>query len=136
MTMLGVILLVLGVVLMLIAALGVVRLNDPLQRMHSATKAGTLGTTLVVVAAFLLVDDVSLSTTVLTVMFLLFTLPFGGQLLGRASYLSGVKLEGIDGDPISELKRDEPVVAASDQTDLDTDEEAKNTPPPRPITDR
>lgn len=129
MTVLGVILLVLGVVLMLIAALGVVRLNDPLQRMHSATKAGTLGTTLVVVAAFLLVDDVSLSTTVLTVMFLLFTLPFGGQLLGRASYLSGVKLEGIEGDPISELKRDEPVLIASGKAEPSSDGEARNETP-------
>ena len=105
MTLAGIILLIGGVLLMLVAAVGVVRLKDPLQRMHSVTKAGTLGTTVVVMAAYLLVEDVRPSITVLTIVFLLFTLPIGAQLLGRASYVSGARLEGVEGDPISELER-------------------------------
>ncbi len=97
-----------GVLLMLIAAIGLVRLRDPLQRMHSATKAGTLGTTLVVLGALTVVEDVPLSTAILTIAFLLFTLPIGAQLLGRATYLSGAKLKGIDDDPIDELRRGRP----------------------------
>ena len=44
--MVAMILQALGAAFLLIAAIGVIRLPDPLQRMHSATKAGTLGTTL------------------------------------------------------------------------------------------
>ena len=43
----GVLLMAAGVAFLLIAAIGLVRLPDALQRMHSATKAGTLGTALV-----------------------------------------------------------------------------------------
>lgn len=95
MNILAAILLVAGVLLMLIAAIGIVRLADPLQRMHSATKAGTLGTVLVM-AGVLTGADAQASTGVLTVLFLLFTLPITAQLLGRATYLSGTPLEGLD----------------------------------------
>lgn len=95
MTILAAILLVAGVLLMLIAAIGIVRLADPLQRMHSATKAGTLGTVLVM-AGVIAGADAEASTGVLTVLFLLFTLPITAQLLGRATYLSGTPLEGIE----------------------------------------
>lgn len=105
MTGLGISLLCGGVLLMLVAAIGLIRLRDPLQRMHSATKAGTLGTTLVVLGALIMVQDVPLSTAVLTILFLLFTLPIGAQLLGRATYVSGVRLKGIDANPIAELDR-------------------------------
>ena len=90
------ILLALGVALMLIAAIGLIRLKDPLQRMHSATKAGTLGTTFVVAGVMLSGDDVAPLTGLLTIAFLLFTLPIGAQLLGRAIYMSGEPLIGID----------------------------------------
>ena len=105
MTIVALILLVSGVVLTLIAAIGLLRLPDPLQRMHSATKAGTLGTTLIVLGTLILVDDVRPSTAILTIVFLLFTLPIGAQLLGRASYLSGVRLKGVTGDAVPEMDR-------------------------------
>lgn len=100
----GLILLSAGVLLMLVAAIGLLRLRDPLQRMHSATKAGTLGTTLIVIAALLLVDDVRPSTAFLAIAFLLFTLPIGAQLLGRASYVSGVRLKGVEPGAIDDLE--------------------------------
>lgn len=115
MTALAIILLAGGVLLTLIAAIGLLRLPDPLQRMHSATKAGTLGTTLIVLGTLILVDDVRPSTAILTIVFLLFTLPIGAQLLGRASYLSGVKLKGVTGNAMPEMKRaDEPHETKSD----------------------
>jgi len=103
MTILALVLLAGGVLLTLVAAVGLLRLPDPLQRMHSATKAGTLGTTLIVLGTLILVDDVRPSTTILTITFLLFTLPIGAQLLGRASYLSGVKLKGVTENAIPEM---------------------------------
>ncbi|WP_439533671.1 monovalent cation/H(+) antiporter subunit G [Polymorphobacter sp.] len=96
-------LLITGVLLMLVAAVGLLRLRDPLQRMHSATKAGTLGATLVVIGVMLSTETTSAFTGVLAILFLLFTLPIGAQLLGRATYLSGAPLDGIGPDPIGEL---------------------------------
>ncbi len=89
-------LLVIGVALMLLAAIGLIRLTDPLQRMHSATKAGTLGTAFVIAGVLLSGDDAAPLTGLLTIAFLLFTLPIGAQLLGRAIYMSGEPLVGID----------------------------------------
>ncbi|MDP1028348.1 monovalent cation/H(+) antiporter subunit G [Sphingomonas sp. KR1UV-12] len=104
----GVALITLGVAFLLIAAIGLIRLSDPLQRMHSATKAGTLGTALVVVGVLAIGDVARPSTGILTILFLLLTLPLGAQLLGRASYLSGAPLEGIDDDPLAEeLEKEE-----------------------------
>jgi multicomponent Na+:H+ antiporter subunit G len=105
MTLLAFVLLTGGVLLTLIAAIGLLRLRDPLQRMHSATKAGTLGTTLIVFGTLIMVDDVRPSTAILTIAFLLFTLPIGAQLLGRASYLSGVPLKGVPDNSVPEMER-------------------------------
>ncbi|MFS0773663.1 monovalent cation/H(+) antiporter subunit G [Sphingomonas sp. 1P08PE] len=103
----GLVLTAIGVAFLLIAAIGLVRLPDPLQRMHSATKAGTLGTALVVLGVLLIGDVARPSTGMLTILFLLLTLPLGAQLLGRATYLSGATLEGIDDDPLAgELEKE------------------------------
>ncbi len=99
-TVAGIALMALGVGFLLVAAIGLVRLPDALQRMHSATKAGTLGTALVILGAMLLDEVARPSTGLLTILFLLVTLPFGAQLLGRAAYLSGTPLTDIDDDPL------------------------------------
>jgi len=100
MTAAAMVLMVLGTAFLLIAAIGVIRLPDPLQRMHSATKAGTLGTSLLLIGVTLSgVEEVG-DTVLLAIVFLLLTLPIGAQLLGRASYLSGTKLEGLNEDPL------------------------------------
>lgn len=96
----GIILMVAGVALLLVAAIGVARLPDPLQRMHSSTKAGTLGTALILLGVLFADRNASPVTGLLTIGFLLLTLPVGAQLLGRASYLSGAKLKGIEDDPL------------------------------------
>jgi len=89
-----------GTAFLLIAAVGLIRLPDPLQRMHSATKAGTLGTTLLLIGVMLSGETAIDPTAMLTIAFLLVTLPLGAQLLGRASYLSGTKLDGLGEDPL------------------------------------
>ncbi len=108
MTLIAMALLTLGAAFLLVAAIGVVRLPDPLQRMHSATKAGTLGATLMLLGAMLSGTLEGLSTSALVILFLLLTLPIGAQLLGRAAFVSGTKLEGLEQDPLSdELERAE-----------------------------
>lgn len=102
MTVVAMILMAAGACFLLIAAIGVIRLPDPLQRMHSATKAGTLGTALLIGGA-MLSGTVDRSTNgILTIFVLLVTLPIGAQLLGRAGYVSGTKLEGIEEDPLAD----------------------------------
>ncbi|WP_252910528.1 monovalent cation/H(+) antiporter subunit G [Aliihoeflea aestuarii] len=87
-----------GVGFLFVAALGILRLTDPFQRMHASTKAGTLGAGLVVAGA-----TVAIGTTMaivigfLTVVFLLLTVPVAGHLLGRAAYVSGASLNVASG---------------------------------------
>jgi multicomponent Na+:H+ antiporter subunit G len=98
--LLGTLAMVAGTLFLIIAAIGVFRLPDAFQRMHGATKAGTLGATLVVLGAAGVTGSGLLSTG-LTVLFLLLTLPVGAQLLGRAAYMSGATIHGMRGqDPL------------------------------------
>jgi multicomponent Na+:H+ antiporter subunit G len=106
MTGFAMLLMALGVGFLLVAAIGVIRLPDPLQRMHSATKAGTLGTALLLLGVLFSGVFERQSSGLLTILFLLITLPIGAQLLGRASYVSGAKLKGLEADPLAgELER-------------------------------
>ena len=89
-------LLIAGVTFIVIASIGVARLYDVFQRMHSATKAGGIGTSLVLLGA--VVGGVAHPVTaLLAIIFMLLTLSVSSQLLARAAYMSGATLEGIDG---------------------------------------
>ncbi|MFN7102168.1 MAG: monovalent cation/H(+) antiporter subunit G [Pseudorhizobium sp.] len=87
-----------GVAFLCIAALGVIRLPDPFQRMHAATKAGTLGAGLVIIGSVIAHGAVDATIMgIFTVVFLLLTVPVAGHLLGRAAYVSGARL-ALSGD--------------------------------------
>ncbi len=91
-----------GVVFITIASIGVARLPDVFQRMHAATKAGGIGTSLVVLGVLVAGGVARPLTGVLTILFMLLTLSVASQLLARAAYLSGAPLEGLDrGDPLT-----------------------------------
>lgn len=97
----AVLLLGLGVTFITIAGLGVARLPDVFQRMHSATKAGGIGASLVILGV-LLVDVARPLTAVLTIAFMLLTLSVASQLLARSAYMSGVPIRGLErGDPLA-----------------------------------
>ena len=88
---------ILGVLFLFAAAVGVLRFKDPLQRMHAATKAGTIGAGLVLAGTVVLMDEVEGQIIgVLAILFLFLTAPVASHLLGRAAYISGAKLMGID----------------------------------------
>lgn len=113
MSLAAIMLMTVGVLFLLIAAIGVIRLPDPLQRMHSATKAGTLGTALLLLGVIASGRINQVPTEVLTILFLLVTLPIGAQLLARASYISSTRLEGLKDDPLAgvlERPEQEPVI--------------------------
>lgn len=82
-----------GAALMLIGAIGIVRLPDVFTRMQATAKAATLGAALVLSAAALHFGDVSVSSrAVAAIAFLLLTAPVAAHLLGRAAYFVGVPL--------------------------------------------
>lgn len=87
-----------GVVFLFAAAVGLVRFSDPFQRMHAATKAGTLGAGFVVLGAILQLQRLDATLVGLaSILFLLVTIPVAGHLLGRAAYVSGADLKGLEG---------------------------------------
>ena len=99
------ILLIVGSIFCLVAALGLVRLPDTLMRMHAATKAGTLGAGLVLIAEALFYRQLGISLRAATVIaLLLLTAPVAAHLIARASYRSGVPLS--ERTWIDELKKD------------------------------
>lgn len=98
------VMLVLGTALMLVAAIGLIRLRDPLQRMHSATKAGTLGTILVIGGVMVGMETPPIASGTLAILFVTFTLPVAAQMLGRATFLSDTKLTGGEAMEIPELE--------------------------------
>lgn len=69
----------------LIAAIGIVRLPEVLTRMHASTKAGTLGSTLVLVAAILIfAQGIVTAKGIAAILFLLLTAPIAAHMIGRA----------------------------------------------------
>lgn len=88
----GIIILI-GAVFSLVAGIGLYRLPDIFVRMHAATKAGTLGAGLVLLAIAVDSQDLGVITRALAGLgFLLLTAPVAAHLLGRAAYLSRAEL--------------------------------------------
>jgi multicomponent Na+:H+ antiporter subunit G len=86
-------LLVSGSLFSLVAALGMLRLPDTIIRMHAATKAGTLGAGLILIAEAAFYQELGVTLRALAaITFLLLTAPVAAHLIGRAAYYSGIKL--------------------------------------------
>ncbi len=76
----------LGMLLVLVAALGLVRLPDALARQHAVTKAGTVAVTVFAVGAALVAGDAAWAARLaVIVVVLLFTLPLASHTLSRAA---------------------------------------------------
>ena len=89
-TLLSAVLLLAGVFLSLVAAIGLMRLPDLFSRMHAATKPATLGLLLITVGAALRMEDGSDAVKLLLVAaFQFLTAPVAAHMIGRASYGAG-----------------------------------------------
>ncbi len=87
----------LGAVLILLSAIGVVRFGDALSRMHALTKASTIGVLLVAVgAAFVLPTANDITSAVAAALLQLLTLPIAASLIARATYLARGIPSGVD----------------------------------------
>lgn len=77
----------------LAAAVGIVRLPDLYTRMHAASKAGTLGSCVMMLALAIRASDHATATRALAgVAFFLLTAPISAHLLARAAYHAGFRL--------------------------------------------
>lgn len=76
-----------GAGLLLLAAVGMLRMPDMYMRMQTASKASTLGAGCVLLAAAILSSDGATSVrAVLAVVFLMMTTPIAAHLIARAAY--------------------------------------------------
>lgn len=83
-----------GGVFAFLAALGVLRFPDLYTRMHAASKAGTVGSSLLLIAAGIHAGDAAILFRVLAgVVFLLITAPVAAHLLAKAAHQSGHRLD-------------------------------------------
>jgi multicomponent Na+:H+ antiporter subunit G len=87
------ILIVIGAFFVLTAAVGLLRLPDLYTRMHAASKTGTLGAGLMMVALAVFTDDLPIMTRAIAgVVFFMLTAPLASHLLAKAAYAAGLRL--------------------------------------------
>jgi len=85
-----------GAIFSLLAAIGIIRLPDVYTRMHAASKAGTMGSGLMLIAVALVAFDGAVIVRALVgILFLLLTAPVSAHLLARAALLSGLEPDEI-----------------------------------------
>lgn len=86
-------LLLAGSGLLLLAAVGIVRMPDLFTRMQTATKGATLGITCILISVALSMGDFGLAIrALLAVAFFFLTAPVAAHMIGRAAYFVGVPL--------------------------------------------
>ncbi|MBE0568089.1 MAG: monovalent cation/H(+) antiporter subunit G [Deltaproteobacteria bacterium] len=82
-----------GTFFTLVAAIGVVRMPDIYMRLSAASKASTLGASLILTTVALFFDSAAVTGKVVAIIaFTLLTAPVAAHMLGRAAYFSGVPL--------------------------------------------
>lgn len=88
-------LILMGALLSVVSAYGLIRLPDVYLRSHAAAKSATLGVLCVLTGAFLyfafFLDHIS-AKLLLGIVFVFMTSPLSAHLTGRAAYRSGVPL--------------------------------------------
>ncbi|CAN7149874.1 monovalent cation/H(+) antiporter subunit G [Pararhizobium sp. LjRoot238] len=90
------VLLVVGSIFSLLAALGLLRFPDLYTRMHAASKAGTVGSGLLLLAAGLHALDVAILLRALAgFAFFVLTAPVSAHLLAKAAHQAGYRLTNL-----------------------------------------
>lgn len=79
-------------VIMFLAAVGLLRMPELYLRISVTSKSATLGISFNMASVALFFGEIAVTTQVVaTVFFIFLTAPVGAQLIGKASFLSGVK---------------------------------------------
>ena len=112
--------LVAGSAFALIAAIGVVRFPDVLNRMHAGTKPQTFGLILILIGLAIRLDSWHVSMLLLVLIgFQLLTAPVNAHMVGRAAFRTGF----VDRDAlyVCETPDDSPAPVDGPETDPDVD---------------
>lgn len=100
------ILLTVGTLFAVIAAVGILRMPDFYMRISATTKASTLGVTFILGATALYFNDAAVSGKIIAIIaFIVLTTPVAAHMIGRAAHRSGVPL--WNGSVRDDLKRSE-----------------------------
>jgi multicomponent Na+:H+ antiporter subunit G len=102
------VIIVIGALINLISAIGVIRLPDIYTRNHAASKGATLGILLILSSAFLFywVREGHWNARILLgIIFVFMTAPVAGHLISRAAYNSGVPLWEKSGQDALKAKK-------------------------------
>ncbi|MEJ8473916.1 monovalent cation/H(+) antiporter subunit G [Roseibium algae] len=84
--------LVAGALFALVASVGLLRLKDVYMRMHAASKAGTLGSGVMLLALAVYAGEIDVVTRAIAgVVFFLLTAPLSAHLLAKAAYSVGYR---------------------------------------------
>ena len=87
---LAMVFLLIGLFFMFVGAIGVVRMPDPYNRLHGATKCSTLGLLGLLLATVLHIGQLSIATkAALTILFIFVSNPVGSHLLAKAALRDG-----------------------------------------------
>ncbi|MDE0584901.1 monovalent cation/H(+) antiporter subunit G [Planococcus sp. 11815] len=84
-----------GVLFSAVTALGLVRLPDVYTRTHAASKSSTLGVLSILLGTFVhfwFNEGIFNTQMVIAIAFLFITQPVAGHLIGRAAYMTGIKV--------------------------------------------
>lgn len=90
---LSALLMIIGSVFIVIAAIGLVRMPDVFMRMSASAKGATLGVGATLLAAAVFFGDLTVSAQALaTVVFVMLTTPVATHMIARAAYFNGTPL--------------------------------------------
>ena len=105
-----------GVLLAVVAGIGLIRFPDVFSRMHAATKPATLGLLMVCLGAGLLMDDgADRAKLALVAVFQFLTAPVAAHMIGRAAYRAGEgDLDGLVVDDLRGAGSDGPATPPAD----------------------
>lgn len=82
----AVLLVMLGLLVMTIAVIGLVRMREPIMKLHATSKAVVLGNVSLLLAAMTTGDGALMARALLIILFLLITAPLSAHVLARAMY--------------------------------------------------
>ncbi|WP_019997818.1 monovalent cation/H(+) antiporter subunit G [Aureimonas ureilytica] len=109
---------VMGALFALVASIGILRLPDFYTRIHAASKAGTVGSVLALIAlAIVSVQTAEVLRAIAAIVFFFLTAPISAHLLGKAAYSAGYRM--WSGSVMDEME-DDPETVPTALADSDT----------------
>ncbi|MBB3935592.1 monovalent cation/H(+) antiporter subunit G [Aureimonas phyllosphaerae] len=104
---------ILGALFALVASVGILRLPDFYTRVHAASKAGTVGSALALVAlAIVSVQTAEVLRAIAAIVFFFLTAPIAAHLLGKAAYSAGYRM--WSGSVLDEMQARRPATEEGD----------------------